>query len=38
MTTESNAALLRLLLSLAALGCGAVAIVIAALLAADVLG
>ena len=38
MTNESNAALLRLLLALAALGCGAGAVIIAALLAVDVLG
>ncbi len=38
MTTEPNAALLRLLVALVALGCGAVAILVATLLAVDVLG
>jgi hypothetical protein len=38
MTNESNTALLRLLLALAAVGCGAGAVVVAALLAVSVLG
>ena len=38
MTTESNAALLRLLLAFAALGCGAGAVIAAAVLAVNVLG